>query len=68
MKIEPLSLPDLIRAAGLSIAGSAQWKTPIAAQTLSGVYVVTATGPTLAGLPSDLRDRWNEGQDIVYIG
>jgi hypothetical protein len=40
MKIEPLSLPDLMRAAGLSIAASAQWKTPIAAQTLSGVWHV----------------------------
>jgi hypothetical protein len=68
MKIELVSVVDSMRAASLSIVGSALWNDPTTAEKLSGVYVVTAAEPSLDGLSPKLRNRWNEGQEIVYVG
>jgi hypothetical protein len=62
IKIELVSVVDLMSAASLSIVGSALWNDPTTAEKLSGVYVVTA-----AEHKHGERRPHAGGQDILLL-
>jgi hypothetical protein len=68
--LKPLSVSELLKEAGLTAGGSVAWGEQIPERS-SGIYIVTILNPRtveLGGLPEPLRARWNQGQQIVYIG
>ena len=55
---------------GLPLGGRVAWGEQIP-KCSSGIYIVTIPDPhtvELGDLPRPLRARWNQGQQIVYIG
>ncbi|MBI5130784.1 MAG: GIY-YIG nuclease family protein [Rhodopseudomonas palustris] len=70
MAIPSISVEQLLDRAGLTLAGTVKWRTKVP-ESSSGIYVISIDCPEdvqLDGLPSEVRSRWNEGQQIIYIG
>jgi hypothetical protein len=65
-----LSVLELFRRAEIEMRGPVRWSDPIPEMS-SGIYVVALVDLT-AVVPEKLsqseRDRWNLGEEIIYIG
>lgn len=65
-----LSVSELFQRTSLEMRGPVPWGDPVT-ETSSGVYVIALVDPT-ANFAEKLSEteltRWNEGEEIIYIG